>query len=159
MTRIEFYFNVADKQQVIVNLVQSAIAKRRQVMLLAADEKMASDVSTSLWQNKPESFLPNVQLNHLNAAATPVVIGLQGSELTPDLMPDDMLINLTAIEPSFFSRFTQLVELVSEDEQDKLAARGRFKFYRDRGYEIKSTDHAKNKIEERSLWQIKKYHY
>jgi DNA polymerase-3 subunit chi len=40
-----------------------------------------------------------------------------------------------------------LVELVSEDEQDKLAARARFKFYRDRGYEMKSIDHAQNKIE------------
>ena len=147
MTRIEFYFNVADKQQTIANLVQSALIKRRQVMLFATDEKMASDVSVSLWQNKPESFLPNVQLNHFHAPATPVVIGSQGSDLTPDLMQDDMLINLTIKEPSFFSRFTQLVELVSDDEQDKLAARARFKFYRDRGYEIKSIDHTQHKIE------------
>jgi DNA polymerase III subunit chi len=147
MTRIDFYFNVVDKQQAIVNLVQSALLKRRQVMLLAADEKMASEVSTSLWQNKPESFLPNVQLNHLHAAATPVVIGLQGSHLEINLVQDDMLINLTASEPSFFSRFTQLVELVSDEEQDKLAARARFKFYRDRGYEIKSIDHAQHRFE------------
>ncbi len=143
MTRIEFYFNVADKQQAIADLVQSALLKRRQVMVLAADEKMASDVSASLWQNKPASFLPNVQENHLNAAVTPVVIGLHGS----DLMQDDMLINLTTNTPVFFSRFTQLVELVSDDAQDKAAARTRFKFYRDRGYEIKSIDHAQHKIE------------
>jgi DNA polymerase III subunit chi len=147
MTRIEFYFNVADKQQATANLVQAAIVKRRQVVLFATDEKMASDVSKALWQNKPESFLPNVQLNHFHAAVTPVVIGSQGSDLTPVLMQDDMLINLTIKEPSFFSRFTRLVELVSEDEQDKLAARIRFKFYRDRGYEIKSIDHTQHKIE------------
>lgn len=147
MTRIEFYFNVADKQQTVADLVQSALIKRRQVMLFAADEKMASDVSVSLWQNKPESFLPHVQLNHLFAPVTPVVIGLQGSDLAPDLMQDDMLINLTVKEPSFFSRFTQLVELVSDVEQDKLAARARFKFYRDRGYEIKSIDHTQHKTE------------
>jgi DNA polymerase-3 subunit chi len=64
-----------------------------------------------------------------------------------DLKNDDMLINLTAAEPSFFSRFTQLVELVSDDEQDKIAARARFKFYRDRGYEIKSTDHTQMQVE------------
>ncbi|MEQ1599069.1 MAG: DNA polymerase III subunit chi [Methylotenera sp.] len=147
MTRIEFYFNVADKQQAIANLVQAAIVKRRQIMLFAADEKMASDVSVSLWQNKPESFLPHVQLNHFHASVTPVIIGLQGSDLVLDLMQDDMLINLTIKQPSFFSRFTQLVELVSDDEQDRLAARARFKFYRDRGYEIKSIDHTQHKIE------------
>lgn len=147
MTRIEFYFNVADKQQAMVNLVQSALLKRRQVMLLAVDEQMASDVSRNLWQNKPESFLPNVKLNHLHDSATPVVIGLQGSDLVNSLMQDDILINFTANESSVFSRFTQLIELVGKDEQDKLAARARFKFYRDRGYDIKSIDHAQQKTE------------
>ncbi len=142
MTRIDFYFNVLDKQQVIVDLVQSALKKRRQVTIFATDEIAASKVSANLWQNKPEYYLPNVQSNHLHASKTPVVVGFQGDDLTHDLMQDDMLINLTANEPIFFSRFTQLVELVSNDEQDKMAARARFKFYRDRGYEIKSTNYA-----------------
>ena len=142
MTRIDFYFNVLDKQIIIADLVQSALKKRRQITIFALDEIAASKVSADLWQNKPEYFLPNVQSNHLHASKTPVVIGFQGDDLTHDLMQDDTLINLTAHEPIFFSRFTQLVELVSDDEQDKMAARARFKFYRDRGYEIKSTNYA-----------------
>jgi DNA polymerase-3 subunit chi len=147
MTRIDFYFNVANKQQALVDLVQSALSKRRQVTIFTVDETMASAVSAELWQNKAESFLPNVQVNHIHAAATPVLIGSQGSYLASHLLQDDMLINLTAYEPSFFSRFTHLVELVGDDEPDKIAARARFKFYRDRGYEIKSTDHAQLKTE------------
>ena len=143
MTRIDFYFNVANKSQLLADLVHAALNKRRQVTILAADEPAASQLSSDLWQAKPESFLPNVRANALHAAATPVLIGLQGD----DLMQDDMLINLTNTEPSFFSRFTHLIELVSEDEQDKMAARVRFKFYRDRGYEIKSTDHTQMKLE------------
>ena len=142
MTRIDFYFNVANKSQLVVDLVQAALAKRRQVTILTTDELAASQLSSDLWQTKPESFLPNVRANALPAAATPVLIGLQSDNLSNDVMQDDMLINLTAVEPVFFSRFTQLVELVSDDEQDKMAARARFKFYRDRGYEIKTTDQA-----------------
>ena len=142
MTRIDFYFNVANKSQLVVDLVQAALVKRRQVTILTADELAASQLSSDLWQTKPESFLPNVRANALHAAATPVLIGLQSDNLSNDVMQDDMLINLTAAEPVFFSRFTQLVELVSDDEQDKMAARARFKFYRDRGYEIKTTDQA-----------------
>ena len=142
MTRIDFYFNVANKSQLVVDLVQAALGKRRQVTILAADESAASQLSSGLWQTKPESFLPNVRANALHAAATPVLIGLQSDNLSNDVMQDDMLINLTAVEPVFFSRFTQLVELVSDDEQDKMTARARFKFYRDRGYEIKTTDQA-----------------
>jgi DNA polymerase III subunit chi len=139
MTRINFYFNVADKSQAVAKLVQSALIKRRKITILAMDENIAVNVSTDLWQNKLETFLPNVLVNHAFAEQTPVVIHWQDNPL----FQDDILINLTEKEPNFFSRFTQLVELVSGAEQDKLAARARFKFYRDRGYEIKSIDFAR----------------
>jgi DNA polymerase III subunit chi len=136
MTRIDFYFNVANKPQVLADLVQTALMKRRQVTILAADEAAASQVSRDLWQTQPESFLPNVLANQPQAALTPVLIDWDDK----NLQQDDMLINLSAHEPSFFSRFTQLVELVGDDEQEKTQARQRYKFYRDRGYEIKNID-------------------
>ena len=143
MTRIDFYFNVSDKRQVAAGLVESALAKRRQVTIYVADESSATNVSKDLWQHKLESFLPNVLANHAAVAHTPVVIHWQNQVM----LQDELLINLTQAEPSFFSRFTQLIELVGDDEQDKVAARARFKFYRDRGYEIKSVDYAKTNIE------------
>jgi DNA polymerase III subunit chi len=136
MTRIEFYYNVASKPQLLADLVQAALNKRRQVTILAADALAASQVSSDLWQAKPESFLPNVLANQPQAAQTPVLIDWD----LKNLSQDDMLINLSAQQPSFFSRFTHLIELVGTDEQDKSAARLRYKFYRDRGYEIKNID-------------------
>ena len=143
MTRIDFYFNVSDKRQVAAGLVESALAKWRQVTISVIDESSAASVSKNLWQHKPESFLPNVLANHASAAHTPVVIHWQDQVM----LQDELLINLTQSEPSFFSRFTQLIELVGDDEHDKIAARARFKFYRDRGYEIKSIDYANTNIE------------
>ena len=102
-----------------------------------------NDLPSLVCTENPTSFLPNVPANHLHAARTPVLIGLQADSFTHD----DMLINLASNEPNIFSRFTQLVELVGAVEQDKVAARTRFKFYRDRGYEIKSVDHAQMKTE------------
>ena len=143
MTRIDFYFNVANKQQLLAALVQGALNKRRHVTVLTNDAGKAAEISASLWRQQAESFMPNVLVNHhiaaLNIATlTPVVIHWGENAL----LQDDMLINLTQAEPIFFSRFTQLVELVSDDEHDKVAARARYKFYRDRGYEIKNTNHA-----------------
>ena len=140
MTRIDFYFNVSNKPQLLAELVQGALNKRRQVTVLTDNAERASEVSAHLWQQQAESFTPNVLLNDALAENTPIVIHWQENTL----LQDDMLINLTETEPSFFSRFTQLVELVSEDEQDKVAARGRYKFYRDRGYEIKNINYAQN---------------
>jgi len=56
------------------------------------------------------------------------------------LIHDDVLVNLQAQHPPFFSRFRRLIEIVGVDEEDKAAARIRYRFYRDRGYEIKSFD-------------------
>ncbi|RDJ93817.1 DNA polymerase III subunit chi, partial [Lacticaseibacillus rhamnosus] len=38
----------------------------------------------------------------------------------------------------FFSRFQRLVEIVGTDASDRQAARERYRFYRDRGYEIRT---------------------
>jgi DNA polymerase III subunit chi len=142
MTRIDFYFNVADKRQIIDNLVHSALSKRRQVTIYTDNIIMADKVSVDLWQNKPESFLPNVPADHALAAKTPIIIHWHENQL----FQDDMLINLTTNEPIFFSRFTQLIELVNDVEEEKIAARQRYKFYRDRGYEIKSINYAQTNV-------------
>jgi DNA polymerase III subunit chi len=138
MTRIDFYFNVSNKSQLLAKLVQAALNKHRLVTVLADDAEKAHDISAGLWQHEAASFIPNVLVNDSVAMQTPVVIHWQEEAL----LQDDMLINLTSAEPLFFSRFTHLVELVSEDEADKVAARVRYKFYRDRGYEIKNINHA-----------------
>ncbi len=138
MTRIDFYFNVANKQQLLAELVQGALLKRRKVTVLADNQGSASEISASLWQQQVEGFAPNVLVDNVLAQQTPVIIHWQHNPL----LQDDMLINFAEVGPSFFSRFTQLVELVGEDEQDKVAARARYKFYRDRGYEVKNINHA-----------------
>ena len=138
MTRIDFYFNVSNKPKLLVELVQSALTKRRLVTIFTDNAEDASMISTSLWQQDATSFMPNVLSSDELAAQTPVLIHYKENAL----LQEDMLINLTKTQPSFFSRFTQLVELVGEDEQDKVAARSRYKFYRDRGYEIKHINHA-----------------
>lgn len=138
MTRIDFYFNVANKQQLLAELVQGALNKRRKVTVLANDAESAREISANLWQQQVEGFMPNVLVDNTFALQTPVIIHWQQNPL----LQDDLLINFAEVEPSFFSRFTQLVELVGDDEQDKVAARARYKFYRDRGYEVKNINHA-----------------
>ena len=138
MTRVDFYFNVTDKPALTHDLVQAALVKHRQVTITVADETAANDVTSALWQQIPESFLPNALVNHVSATQTPIIIHWQKQAV----LQDELLINLSAAQPSFFSQFTQLIELVGDDEQDKTAARARYKFYRDRGYEIKNINKA-----------------
>lgn len=148
MTRIEFYSNVADKQHLLISLVGNALFKHRQVTLLTEDAKSATDVSEGLWQRQPDSFLPHVMAEHVHAARTPIIIACKKNAAgqLDEMVQDELLINLTEQEPQLFSRFTHLIEIVGNDESDKLSARRRYKFYRDRGYEIQHIDHAKMQV-------------
>ena len=47
-----------------------------------------------------------------------------------------VLINLAAEVPIFFSRFERLIECVDHDSAVKSASRERFRFYRDHGYPL-----------------------
>ena len=138
MTRVIFYSNVRDKQAALMILVCKALAKRHLVTLFAESEQAAQAYSDVLWQQDSTSFLPNVLASHALANETPVVIDWQDEQFCQD----DILVSLTQRQLTVFSRFKQLVELVGIDEHDKALARERFKFYRDRGYEIKHFDEA-----------------
>ena len=50
-----------------------------------------------------------------------------------------MLVNLHAEPPPFFSRFERLAEIVGVDDA-AAAGRERYKFYRERGYELRAHD-------------------
>ena len=64
------------------------------------------------------------------------VVILIGCGAVPEHGPWDVLINLTDEVPEFFSQFHRLAELVAADEASRNAGRERFRYYRDRGYEL-----------------------
>jgi DNA polymerase-3 subunit chi len=136
MTRIEFFFNVEDKLQKIAELGASVVSKGRRLMVFSTDAESAATVDSYLWSNPATGFMPHCRAGHALAAVTPIIIDFHGEQLAHD----DVLLNLQSQHPPFFSRFRRLIEIVGVDEADKSAARERYRFYRDRGYEIKSFD-------------------
>ena len=138
MTRVIFYSNVADKHAALLLLVGKALAKKHLITLFAENEQAANGYSETLWGGARASFFPNMLASHSLAIETPVVINWQDDQLCQD----DILVNLTQRQLTVFSRFRRLVELVGTDEKDKVLARQRFKFYRDRGYEVQHFNEA-----------------
>src|SRR3989344_9331053 len=134
MTRIEFFFNVEHKLKKISELSEKAFRKGQRLMVLTPNEEMALELEFFLWSQPATGFLPNCRADHVLAPETPIVIDSMGTQFTHN----DVLINLQRQHPSFFSRFTRLIEIVGMDDADKAAARTRYSFYRDRGYEIKT---------------------
>jgi DNA polymerase-3 subunit chi len=134
VTRIDFYLDADDRLQVACRVAAKAAAQAHKVVIYAPDGETARAIDRMLWITPPTAFLPHVTSDHRLAAETPVVIA-RDAEALPH---DDVLINLGSDEPASFARFSRLIEIVGHDEGDTQAARGRYRFYRDRGYEIRT---------------------
>jgi DNA polymerase III subunit chi len=137
MTRVEFFTNVSNKHEKVISLCEKALAKSRQLTILLENERDMRELKRQLWQASPSSFLANAKTGDPTAALAPILLDIDCTLLHQD----DVLINLQSETPLIFSRFRYVAEIVGVDEADKVQARARFKFYRDRGYQIKTTQH------------------
>ena len=136
MTQIDFYTRVPDKLRTACALSAKACAQGLKVFVCCADADTAQRFDRMLWTTPALGFTPHCSPRHPLAAVTPVIVDFEGA--TPG--HDEVLINLCADSPAYFSRFRRLVEIVSVDEEDAAKARERFRHYRDRGYEIRTHD-------------------
>lgn len=142
MTQIDFYFNAVDKVQLSARLGSKAVGQflsgtpLTRMFLYTPDEATTLRVQAALWSANPTAFLPNCRTAQVLSAETPLIVDCHAEALPHD----EVLLNLCAQHPPFFSRFHRLIEVVGTREDDKAAARERFRFYRDRGYEIRSHD-------------------
>lgn len=136
MTQIDFYFHVENKLQTACALSAKACARGLRVLALCADPEASQKFSRLLWTTPAIGFVPHCTPADRLSAVTPVIVDHEGTQL----LHDQVLLNLRDEWPPMFSRFERLIEIVSIDEEDRRQARERFKFYRDRGYEIRSHD-------------------
>lgn len=136
MTRVGFYFNAASKAEVARRLSVKAWQAGKQVLIYTQNEALAREVDATLWTDQSLSFLPHVRCGHPLAKETPILIGSEAEALSSP----DVLINLDAESPPFFSRFERLLEVVTGDLADRDAARQRYRFYKDRGYPLETVD-------------------
>ena len=138
MTNIDFYFNAPDPLQVACRLAAKAVSQKKRMVIYAPAGDDASRIDKMLWTWQAIGFVPHVAATDELAAETPVLIAT--GEETP--AGCGLLLNLSSETPPHFARFERLLEVVSADEAERAAARGRYKFYQERGYKIANHDLA-----------------
>lgn len=140
MTRVDFYIldrptNEA-RLTLACRLAEKAVAQDHEVLINAGTDAEGARLDELLWTFSQGSFLP-----HRLLASTPGDEGervLIGCGIEPDDGSFDLLINLAPEVPEFFSRFSRVAELVGAEAENKAAGRERFRYYRDRGYELRT---------------------
>jgi len=132
MTRIDFYFNASSKAEVARKLASKALHAGSQILIFTRDHARARELDVYFWTSHQLSFLPHVLCGHRLADKTPILIG----DDPGNLRRPDVLINLDAETPDCFTRFDRMLEIVTDDPQDKEMARSRFRYFKERGYSL-----------------------
>ena len=126
MTEVAFHFNVPDKLAYGCRLLRKAWSSGARVVV-TADTQTLGRLDQMLWTFSALEFLPHCQLTALpgTVAASPVVLAP-----TLEACPHhEVLVNLGQEVPHGFERFERFIELVTMVEQDRTAARSRWKHY------------------------------
>lgn len=136
MTQIFFYHNAPDRIAAMAALIGKTYRQRKALLVYAPDAELAAMLDRQLWIHPTTAFVPHVSSASPLAGETPVVITAD-----PESSPqDERLFNLSPDVPPGFSRFTSVIEVVGQQEDERRAGRERARFYKDRGYEIKYFD-------------------
>ncbi|HUF71615.1 MAG TPA: DNA polymerase III subunit chi [Gammaproteobacteria bacterium] len=140
MTRVDFYILEQPTKEARLTLAcriaEKAVQSDHEVLINAESDTDCARLDGLLWTFSQGSFLPHRLLSHSAASeGEPVLIG-SGQE--PEDGRWDLLINLAPDVPDFFGRFGRVAELVGAEEDARAAGRERFRYYRDRGYELRT---------------------
>jgi DNA polymerase-3 subunit chi len=140
MTEVAFHFNVPDKLGYACRLLRKAAGSGAKVVVTGEAELLRA-LDTELWTFSALEFLPHCHAASADAqvlSASPIVLA-DAPRATPH---QEVLVNLGTRIPDGFERFERLIEVVTQEDEDRARARSRWKHYADRGYAIKRHDLA-----------------
>lgn len=139
MTQVDFYILESDSEDARLRLacriVDKATQQDQHVFINSSSDSEAQKLDELLWTFSQGSFIPHKVVRQAADVAPrePVVIGLSQA---PAGDRWDVLVNLAAEVPDFFSRYERVAEVVDGNAARREQSRERYRFYRDRGYKL-----------------------
>jgi len=138
MTRVDFYIlgssEPRERERFACRLADKAYRLGHSVFIHAGSQRQARLLDDLLWTFQQNSFVPHALYHEAGDEPPPVLLG-------HDAEPDaglEVLINLAPEVPLFFSRFERVAELVDQDPEVRSLGRGRYSFYKERGYPLET---------------------
>ena len=138
MTQVDFYVlpgdSIENRLHFACRLTDKAYRLGHRVFIHTESAQQTRLLDDLLWTFQQNSFIPHSVYQDAAEAPAPVL-------LAHDAEPDassQVLINLAAEVPLFFSRFERVAELVDADAKVRRSGRSRYSFYKERGYPLKT---------------------
>ena len=147
MTQVDFYITNTNSHdswlRLACRITEKAIKRKRSVYLHSESETDAKKLDGLLWTFSQGSFVPHQLIGKNTEPRFDEAVLIGHRNLTSQLKKNseishkwDLMINLTTEVPEFFSRYDRVAEVVDADPLRREGGRDRFRFYRERGYEL-----------------------
>jgi DNA polymerase-3 subunit chi len=138
--RVDFYI-LADsgseaRLRFVCRLVDKAYQQGHRIYVHTGAADVSVAMNDLLWTYRQDSFVPHAILGSEAAEEVPVCIGHSEA---PQARAG-LLVNLGPDIPSFFEHYDRVVEVVTQDEATRAAARAHYRHYRDHGCHLESHD-------------------
>jgi DNA polymerase III subunit chi len=131
--RVDFYLLSDNQPQahwlVACRLLEKAYLKGHRVFVYCANQLDAELLDELLWTFKEDSFIPHNLQGEGPEPTPPIHLGYSQEPRGFN----DILLNMTSSIPLFYSKFKRVIELVSNNEEEKEQSRLRYKEYRSKG--------------------------
>ncbi len=139
MARIDFAFGAEQRlTQACQTVLRQYLAGQR-VLVYCPDEQRLATFDRLLWAVEDTAFVPHVTSDSVHAASIAVVMVQNNlDDALSKLREHTWLLNLSDDCPPNLGSVNRVLEIVSEDEDDKLAARARWSVYKTQGHELKA---------------------
>ena len=114
---------------------EKVISAKQPLVIRCKDQSHCEEVSYSIQNFSKKDFLPCAQFSDKSADLFPIILSTV-SEIP--LWADDIIVLLnldTKIEMTF-SSYCRVIEIVDQTELNRQKGRERYKYYKERGYEI-----------------------
>lgn len=141
MPQVTFHFNVPDKAEYGCRLLRKAVTRGVKKVLVTGPAAEIDALDRALWTFSAREFLP-----HCRSDAPPDLLDATPIVLTEAVPPGlatlapEVLVNLGSEMSPDLTGFDKWIELVSEDPQDRSAARHRWKAYAAAGHAMRAHD-------------------
>ena len=139
MARIDFAFGATDK---IAQACQTTLKQHlagHKLVVYCSDAARLKAYDTKLWAVEPTAFVPHVMATDPLAEQTPIWLVSSDLEQALARAPAGVwLLNLDEQCPPALGHIARVLEIVSEDDDDKAAARARWAHYKAKGHELKA---------------------
>ena len=140
MTRIDFYYDVKDILSFASRIArklhyEKVIAVKHPMVIRCKNQSHCEEVGHSIHNFSKKDFLPCAEFSDERADLFPIILSTV-SEVP--LWADDIivLLNLDTKIETTFSSYSRVIEIVDQTELNRQKGRERYKYYKERGYEI-----------------------